>query len=241
MTQYKGKRRKAELLESAPADAIKESAKFYDGMNNTLHYKTRGGSAIQFHDTVIIRESDEGVFLYSGGWRTPTTKNRLNHYLVSRHYRDAWPRMHIYQHDGIWYLYNGKDHVFSEGMLISHDGKRVLRTDASEVNRMRDVRKKIKAYCAEVRRIWEDEERRAELFDSVHGDCLFCQCEVQNEAACDAIESHLDECYVMISLIYNALKSRGYVDPVFIMHYGSTDQIVRAVRVYLKDRMSIAR
>jgi hypothetical protein len=76
------------------------------------------------------------------------------------------------------------------------------------------------------------------------GDCFFCQMETeQGEALGDAtgdtshLLSHMEEGYVVPSLVFRALKERGYVDPGLIYMLGHADAITRAVRRYMGARL----
>ncbi len=77
-------RRKTDLMESARVDCIVKSSRFV--APNTLCYELSDGSeCIQLHDTVIVRTYPDGkIKLDSGGWKTATTKERINRYIGSR-------------------------------------------------------------------------------------------------------------------------------------------------------------
>jgi hypothetical protein len=51
--------------------------------------------------------------------------------------------------------------------------------------------------------------------------------------------SHLEEGYMMGSLIFSALKWAGYREPALIWHMRLTDSIVRAVRRYLRRQLGL--
>ena len=55
----------------------------------------------------------------------------------------------------------------------------------------------------------------------------------------DHIISHLDEMYVHGSLILNALKWKGYLNPEIIWHMDARSCIVGAVRAYLKRQLEL--
>ena len=80
----------------------------------TIKGKTTGiGSiALKLHNTDIMTAyPDNTVTLNTGGWRTVTTKARMNDFL---------PFGRIYQKDFIWYLSLGNvDHVYDDGMELS--------------------------------------------------------------------------------------------------------------------------
>ena len=89
-----------------------------------------GSIELQYHSTVVAaRVANGAITLNSGGWRTQTTRKRINAAL------DEWAfGWRVYQKDFQWYLTNWKlghevtfkDHIRLEDMgnfwLISHNG-----------------------------------------------------------------------------------------------------------------------
>lgn len=72
------------------------------------------------HSNVVARFYPKYIQLYSCGWHTPTTKDRLNLALdiaLVTHRK-------IYQNNWQWYYsnYHGKDHTFEDGMKIDYQG-----------------------------------------------------------------------------------------------------------------------
>jgi hypothetical protein len=79
--------------------------------NNTYAYILLDGSvAIELHGTkVVIIHPDDSVTLNSGGYRTSTTKKRINQYSP----------MKVYQKNYTWYLDNGAE--FEDGIIVTQD------------------------------------------------------------------------------------------------------------------------
>ena len=79
--------------------------------NNTYAYILLDGSvAIELHGTkVVIIHPDDSVTLNSGGYRTSTTKKRINKYSP----------MKVYQKNYTWYLDNGTE--FGDGIIVTQD------------------------------------------------------------------------------------------------------------------------
>jgi hypothetical protein len=79
--------------------------------NNTYAYILLDGSvAIELHGTkVVIIHPDDTVTLNSGGYRTSTTKKRINQYSP----------MKVYQKNYTWYLDNGTE--FEDGTIVTQD------------------------------------------------------------------------------------------------------------------------
>lgn len=80
--------------------------------NNTTARIIPEGVAIRLHDTdvAVFLNGTDRVILNSGGWRTVTTKDRLNTYTNAG----------ISQRAGVWYMSDGS--LFYDGMTINGDG-----------------------------------------------------------------------------------------------------------------------
>lgn len=93
--------------------------------NNTWLIRQEDGSiALKLHATIIVTVQQDGkITLNSGGWRTPTTKGRINDALREL-LRDNAPG--ISQVDGIWLIYPRGDYesklTFADGMWVLPDG-----------------------------------------------------------------------------------------------------------------------
>ena len=82
--------------------------------NNTLRVNYPDREAIRLHDTDILTFQADHVKLDSGGWRTHTTKARINQYLPSG--------VRVTQKDFEWFVEDSRDHTvkpFVDGMTIS--------------------------------------------------------------------------------------------------------------------------
>ena len=79
--------------------------------NNTYAYIQADGSvAIELHGTnVVVIYPDDSVMLNSGGWRTHTTKKRINQYSPFK----------VYQKNYQWYLEGGAE--FEDRMIVNKD------------------------------------------------------------------------------------------------------------------------
>jgi len=79
--------------------------------NNTYAYiQTDGSVAIELHGTnVVVIYPDDSVMLNSGGWRTSTTKDRINKYSPVR----------VYQKNYEWFLQDGTP--FEDRMIVTPD------------------------------------------------------------------------------------------------------------------------
>lgn len=88
--------------------------------NNTYLVERSEGVAVRLHRTdILLFGIDGSIILNSGGWRTITTKKRMNTYLPS------W--IDVYQVKGKWFVLirSGvgeiKRYFFEDGMEITQD------------------------------------------------------------------------------------------------------------------------
>ena len=202
--------------------------------NNTVNYKREDGSdVIRLHRTdIIVTNPDGSVTLNSGGYRTVTTKARINEYIHHRVYQDA----------GVWYI--GDEVPFFDGITIDASGE-LPDVSMDEPNRVRELTDRINAY---VRLIKEVDT----LPKPNGGDCWICLMFDKPEPG-DAnaagsgdtmhLAEHMREGYVHGSLLVNAMRFAGYRDQQVALHYhmNMRDSFVRATRSYLKARFRIGR
>lgn len=218
---------KAEIMEGIDCDESKVIA------NNTVMYQQYGVfKVIRLHRTDILIFKPSGSIIYhSGGWRTPTTKNRMNEY--------GDPNIHIRQRDGSWFVVDNEEvSYFYDGMIVK-DG-RVLEPRFVEDEETTWIRKLISNYCKKIRLLPKPPMPN-------NGDCWECTFFDQDlkvgepSGSRGHLISHLEEEYIHGSLIYNALKFQGFVDPTFVLSRGPMDLIANAVRNFLKTSLGIAR
>lgn len=265
---FEGKRTKADILSGVDAEIVK--SKFVD--NNTVEYTTADGRrVIRLHDTDIITFMPNGkIILNSGGWKTMTTKNRINGFL------DGTDDLSIgiSQVKGMWYVevsrrgaeiesehgckyrpWNVVQSVpFVDGIEIYRGrvlSKYVKKSDAIEAEKKK-LDKMVDKYMQAVQEAIKEGKTVPD-----DGDCWYCLMQTQSgETLGDAfgdhshIMSHIKEGYVPAALIWNAVKESGY-RPEFWLHpqlMGSrVDEIskkdsvpMRAVRKYVKRRLGMA-
>lgn len=81
----------------------------------TSLYSENDFMIVQLYNTKIIKWNDSEIVLNSGGWRTNTTKARIN--------QASWENnlgISVSQVDSNWYVYRGSEVIpFSDGMTIS--------------------------------------------------------------------------------------------------------------------------
>lgn len=201
---------------------------------NTRVCKRGDGYALQLHSTDVATFNADGtVTLRDGGWRTATTRARLNEIAG----------VSVWQNKGIWYLlypaphyrYNpdtrNVDRIGGEGVryiwesdITLHPNGAVTRADGSplppydpaeEKRRQRD-RARVKGYADQfIRALYN-----GKLSGDTRGDCLYCQLTVadgpdkgkgwgESVRDGDHIRCHIKEAYYVPSLLYRALEWQG--------------------------------
>lgn len=201
-----------------------EKSRFVGANTLSIQYKD-GRNAIRFHETDIVTEKDGIVTLNSGGWRTYCTKDRINSYadlptLSQRNFQ--W-----FIGDGIFY--DGMQ--FRNGVQISH-----IKTD-NKLERKKML-SKIDNYCALI--------TADNLPVPSSGDCFFCSLGDKDGVKLgdltkdvEHLLSHMEEGYVVGSLLVNAMRESGFRNGQISVHYGMkiADTFRRAVKKYLTKRL----
>jgi hypothetical protein len=226
------RRTKAEIMEGVDCKESKIVG------NNTVEYiRPDGVRVIRLHRTDIITFPKRGgVILNSGGWKTVTTKARMN---------EHQPECMITQEKGLWYITTSLDPhhdrnsrvPFFDGIKIK-DGT-VINPRNSAHRKEQSLLRQIKSYCNTVKKL-------DVLPVPSAGDCWYCSMHTKdNTTLGDAFEDtshllgHLKEKYIHGSLIFNALENAGYREPGFIFQMDHRDSIVRAISRYFKSKLSM--
>lgn len=189
----------------------------------------RGGPgriAIRLHKTHILIYMDNGqVRLDSSGWRTITTRDRINRYLPY-----DWM---VGCDKGIWYLRQGgrpntgqvyasacstsAAWTFEDGITVSENRATINGLDfpaptqfnAGTLKAVAKLKKRIKEfarYCA----------TKLPLEQPGSGDCWICCADRQDHRMdTDHLESHMKEKYVVPRLVYNAIAKHANAPAYF--------------------------
>jgi hypothetical protein len=169
--------------------------------NNTYLKDHQDHISVILHETKIIRFLEDGrIILGSGGWRTVTTKDRMNKYLP-----DPW---HIWQERSIWYVvagYHGTGYtrwVYEDNCVLKPNGEVTgaclydLEKEKETAKEIKGINKYAKDYIVALA------EGKVPAPDQ--GDCFFCQF-MKSKGGHDHIRSHMEEKYYVPSLLMNAL------------------------------------
>jgi hypothetical protein len=80
----------------------------------TSVYESPDVIQVKYHDTVVVEITHNRIVLNTGGWKTTTTKRRMNQ--ASNQYG---LRYWVYQTRGLWFVhYGGKDLAFKNDELV---------------------------------------------------------------------------------------------------------------------------
>lgn len=195
-------RTKSDLLNGIAG--IANSRKF---ARNTVIFTLQDGTeCLKYHDTTIVTKRPDGTtVLNSGGFHTRTTKERIREFA----------HVDIYQKNGVWYMSDGS--AFYDGIVVKtktpgeeYSGKTTILSEKKPVNdsAVNEMKKQIRNYCL---LITPENIPKPEA-----GDCFFCRTTDSGKTLGDATNnhahllSHLEEGYVVGSLIVNALKESHY-------------------------------
>jgi hypothetical protein len=200
---------------------------------------------VVLHRTAIVQIHDNGTYtLNSGGWRTVTTKARINDYSPAR----------LHQSNNIWYVGNA---IFHDGIVVDGNGTPTVETAnvAETVKAKRALDRKVNAY---IKAFAADAVANGGLTAPSNGDCWGClfkrdsangeqgrlfskgvDVHADNPMGFDHLLQHMEENYFVPSLLHKAIVAHGYVNPGIIWAHidsdikaGRTDSLIRELRFY---------
>lgn len=159
---------------------------------------------IKYHGNTIVTYTTESVSYSSCGWRTITTKQRINEFLP-----DGW---HVWQDRGEWYLGHGWNdksrYVWADGITILTDGTVTNAGEESDVEKTRNTTRRIRKYVAG----YMAELVAGKLPSPSNGDCWYCALKTDEgktlgEASHnnDHLDSHMEDSYYVPSLLMTAI------------------------------------
>jgi hypothetical protein len=228
MTSF-NKRNKAEVMAGVKETVVKSKIVG----SSTVEYFTETHRCVRYHETDVVRENLKTgeITLNSDGWKTPTTKKRIN---------DFQNIIGIFQEKGIWYCvknkrYNNlhKNMPFYDGIKFTKRG-RCLKIKKNEINKTAEILKMIDAYC--------DKLKKEGYPEPSTGDCFICTI-VSHENILkntEHIKSHLKEKYIHGSFITLTLLNAGYKQSQIPYVSRIDDFVLRAVRKIFKQVYGIA-
>lgn len=181
--------------------------------NHTYVVQVGESYAIRLHNTNIVTfHMDGSIVLFSGGYRTATTKERMNTALAAN-------RIHISQKNGLWYVESGDtqalftEHFTIKGGVIPQSNAAAIEAAKKKIDKLVSVY--IKGFIQHI------VENNIEQPDS--GDCWDCLLkDAANPERPDPMGvyhylSHFEEKYYVPTLFFNAVKERHYCNPAVVM------------------------
>ncbi len=221
--------------------------------HNTFLYKTEEGrEVIRLHLTDIFERMPDGrIKVTSGGWKTMTTKARLNDALRSYGYR-------LDSDKGVWKVSNGADRVpFIDGMILPDAFSGEARAQAqAHADAQAALKRDIKRFVTKTIVTGQP------LPLPGSGDCWYCMMfdaepepgqpkylgndsekEAKPRGSTDHLLSHIEEGYMHGSLIVNAFRNVGYSNHA-ISYIAFSDRpdytrVRRTVSRYLQKRLGL--
>jgi hypothetical protein len=185
--------------------------------NNTVEYwNGKRERIIRLHKTDILRFTPDKLIINSGGWKTPTTRERINAF------SPGW--LHLHQKRSLWYISTGvATSSFYEGITIDLETKEI-QAPIEKDKKSEYMLDKINKYIKNMSKI--------EKLPLPHaGDCLYCSFNIPGN---DHLKEHMEEGYLPGALLYRALEWAGYRNPRFIIGVNSKLTAFKALRRYLK-------
>lgn len=187
--------------------------------NNTYLERRKGDViAVRLHSTDVVTYHPNGdIVLDSGGWRTHTTKDRINGYIRGT-------GVCMWQENGQWIVSvrqtdSGKGAwasrcLFADGMVIHPDGTITGGTALAEYQENIKLRRKVRNYA----RAYVEALRAGQVPEPSNGDCWGCLMVSADGngkgkraplGGRDHILSHMEEKYFVPSLLVRAFEEFG--------------------------------
>lgn len=194
--------------------------------NNTRATIDGNNINIRLHSTDVVIMTDNckesGYIIDSGGWRSVTTKERINRYIPN----------HVYQNKGVWYIdgRDGEQTLFYDGMQLDADG---YPTEPRPTGKYEKALAGIKKQAKQYARDYVEAIKAGALDMPGAGDCLYCQFGQQAEnMPGEHIALHIKESYYVPSLLVNAARAAGYRDfQIGLMGIGGQTMIINPERI----------
>lgn len=178
--------------------------------NNTIARIEGDKIIIKYHSSDIAELTENTRKLYSDGYKTYTTKERLNWYIPAPY--------SLYQDRGVWYIWNYQnksEYIFDEGLTFNKINDQWIIdpdscADKSQADKIKRIRNQINKYTNQ----YVKKLTNGELESPDAGDCWHCyMSEVESGDSLgevteniDHLESHFDEKYYVPSMLMNAIK-----------------------------------
>ena len=167
-----------------------------------LKLRERGVIAVLLHSTDIVKFYPDGTIVYnSGGWKTVTTRDRMN----------KFGPLSVWSDRGVWYVSNvstweGRDrHTFADGLAYRPETGE-FKNVGPDPKKTIELRKRVVKYAKAFMAAFE----KGDVPEPRLCDCMFCsRFERAGSRNGDHILSHIEESYFVSSLLVNAMEEFG--------------------------------
>lgn len=180
------------------------------GNNTRLERRDDGAISVKYHGHAVVvyfppgaSGPDPVTVLNSCGWRTTTTKERLNEFGPAG--------FRVWQQRGTWYITqqrtaenDGRTWVFADGLTIDSYGQVFNAAPDSEAGEAQKLARRIRAYAKK----FAAELIAGKVPAPSSGDCWICLGMLEREEHdTDHLDSHLEEEYFVPSLLVKAINA----------------------------------
>jgi len=213
--------------------------------NNTVEYYRDGKRIIRLHSTDILEFDGNKCRIFTGGWQTVTTKDRINSYAPVR----------ISQCRGVWSVHSGSYANDTLQTVPFYDGITIVNGKLPKAKPQ--ITKQQTKLAESIRKFVARIDKLAELPKPDSGDCWYCLM-FDNVAAHippgnpagaksanpDHLREHIRQGYLHGSLIVNAVRWAGYQDGMLSLIYTRFDSyakttVKRCLRRYLRAQLGL--
>ena len=168
------------------------------GNNTYLKLRDRGVIAVLLHSTDVVRFYPDGcVKLDSGGWKTLTTKDRMNRFSP----------LSVCSDKGVWYVSDGGgEHdtfTFADGLTYRPETGEFkgVGPDPKETVKLR---KRVAKYAKDFIAAFV----KGDVLEPSGGDCFYCSM-LKGFGDKSHVLKHIEESYFVSSLLVNAMEAFG--------------------------------
>lgn len=193
----------------------RDAGKGYKLENNTRLINRGSHFAVRLHNTDIVEIDHHNRYtLYTGGWETVTTKDRINKYSP----------VYIKQRDYTWYVnVDGEQVPFCEGMVFNSGGDLISSPDGTEPAKKEQANEHVSNLVSDFLDYAESEFQENGIPEAGAGDCFICRAygEPGEPGEIDHLYSHLQEKYLHGSLILYADQVIGRGAPGISIQMGN--------------------
>ena len=171
-------------------DKLAQTRKRKLGNNTYLVIRDDDGYGIRLHDTEVVIHYKDRIVLNSGGYKTVTTKARMNEYTP----------FNVIQKQKVWYV-NGIP--FEDGITLYNNG--TIKGQGKDPKETIKLTKRVKQYSKD----YAKEFIKGNVPAPSNGDCWGCLFYKDGKPtiAKDHIFSHLEDKYYVPSMLYNMFDS----------------------------------